>query len=297
MIVNIMRKSPNQIKGVIKLIACCLILLIGGGILSDNYITYRIKDEVEIAIGECSNEGQYLDLVRDFAYERFEMSLDETTKIDAEYYLFKDLRLFYKARILDMCELDTIQTVGWCGGTAYTLSTLYNILGYNSCCLDLAVFEDDGKYVNSHVVTLVELDGQWIVEDSYFNLTYVIDGEHVDAIELINKVKEHDAEDISIDYGKSIYKGAITQNENYEKVYPEYYEEDSVNCDMGYLYKYNNKPECYNGFLDIEAFDRENLDKNIISYFAYPYDVYIPLNAKENQIEEFKNELFKTGDE
>src|SRR5262249_1406472 len=64
------------------------------------------------------------------------------------------------------------KTIGgvWCGGTAIMLSRVFKAAGFSSWLYNFGVI--DGP---SHVTTLVEVDGNIIVQDAYFNIEYVDD--------------------------------------------------------------------------------------------------------------------------
>lgn len=63
------------------------------------------------------------------------------------------------------------------------------LLGYPAVSLDMAVFDESGKAIASHVVTLVLWEEKWIVEDAFFNLSYADENEDIlDVREIKRKV-------------------------------------------------------------------------------------------------------------
>jgi hypothetical protein len=76
----------------------------------------------------------------------------------------------------------------WCGGTAIMLSRLYKAAGFNSWVYNFGAI--DGP---SHVTTLVEVDGEIILQDAYFNIEYVDAGMPVPFLELISSIRNRAA--------------------------------------------------------------------------------------------------------
>lgn len=59
----------------------------------------------------------------------------------------------------------------YCGGMAEVLAEIYGVLGYNSCLLGVTLQNDKGEILDGHAVTLVLVEGKWIIEDPTFNVS------------------------------------------------------------------------------------------------------------------------------
>ena len=190
------------------IILVLLIVCIVGGYHSRYDNTELFRSQMESLLRKAGidkeNDEEYLDHIRNYAYANLEWASGSNYYQDMEKAIFEEA-LWEEAVYFLYCE-DTIEATGYCGGTAYALATLYNVLGYNACALDMAVFDQAGKVMGSQVVTLVELEDRWIVEDATFNLTYKEDGEHISIQDLVKSVKESEIQNIKVEEGTEKYK-------------------------------------------------------------------------------------------
>jgi hypothetical protein len=76
----------------------------------------------------------------------------------------------------------------FCGGTSIMLSRVYKAAGFNSWLYDFGELEtpDDGE--TTHETTLVEVDGQVILQDAYLNFEYVdLQGKPIPFLDVISR--------------------------------------------------------------------------------------------------------------
>lgn len=141
-----MRKMVTRVMVCIGLIVVCGAAIIEGvhNRYMDNSGEFRSEME-DLFIGagiEITNDIEYVDAVRNYAYENLEWAFGSKYRQDITEQIFGD-KFAWKEKVLGLFQQETIEPTGYCGGTAYALAVCYNALGYNSCSLDMAVFEHD----------------------------------------------------------------------------------------------------------------------------------------------------------
>lgn len=171
------KKAGTGIR--IGLLICLVAICVVGGRGRQPSEEYREK-VMELVAGSEEREDatQLLDDIRDYVYTQLEWACSERYHPDVREQIFGTDKM-WEERLYELCLPETIESAGYCGGTAYVLSAIYNLLGYKSCTLDMVVLDTEEKVVNSHVVTLVFTEGEWLVEDPSFNLTFMKDGKHI----------------------------------------------------------------------------------------------------------------------
>lgn len=231
---------------------------------------------------ESVSEEAYLDAIRDYAYANLECAGDSDCYKEVREQIKQD-KLPWAKKIYSLMETDTIESVGYCEGTAYVLAAVYNMLGYNSCELDMAVFDENGNVVGSHVVTLVEIDDKWIIEDATFNLTLMEKGEHLSIESIIEKVKQGENDDICVVSGTNVYKRVCFTEPEYDGNYQMKLPVEFYPYEFGFYSYLDMEPEEWDAYDELYGyFEEEGLEKNILGIYAYPYNIYWPSNSRMN---------------
>ena len=78
---------------------------------------------------EMADDEASVDQIREYIYGQMEWAFAEEFHTDVVSQIFSD-DLPWEEKICKLCEPDTIESAGYCGGTAYVLSVVYNMLGY-----------------------------------------------------------------------------------------------------------------------------------------------------------------------
>lgn len=77
-----------------------------------------------------------------------------------------------KEKVVKMFRLNQNYSGGvYCDGFADMLAMFYQLMGYDAYRINLNV------YGNTHCVTAVKCNEEWIIEDATFNYAYIVDGE------------------------------------------------------------------------------------------------------------------------
>lgn len=238
-----------------------------------------------------------MDGIRDYVYSNLEWAFSGELYVDVHDQIFNTDKP-WEDKVYELLEPDTVESSGYCGGMALTLATVYNMLGYDSCALDMAVFDEHGGVVGSHVVTLVEMDDQWIVEDPSFNLTYLEDGRSLPVEEIIGRVRERQNDRIETREGDSRWRKGVFYEPGYEGTYLLKEPEEFTEYEGGYYSYVDMKPEMWTAFDEMyEYFEQDGYERDVLGIYAYPYAVYWPDNTEMNIIERkiFQYRLLNTA--
>lgn len=208
-----------------------------------------------------------LDIIRDWVYENTVLAGGKDLYSDADPEQFLDL----------LVNNQDIDYGYYCGGIAKTLNQVYNIMGYNACCLDLAVISDN-EVLASHVVTLVYVDERWIIEDATFNITYLNENkEHMDIITLREAFSS--GETIITAHGKTMFRRMISSSETYGGSYELRSENERVYKKDGTLFYMLNVD--LNNYLQTQLSERtveficdEGYEINEATLYMYPYAIW-----------------------
>lgn len=285
-----MKKS----RVIVILCACAICVGIGirtvGRFIGGGYETSENarKEMQELIFGseELTDDEVAVDRIREYIYEQMEWAFAEDFHTDVVNQIFSD-DLSWEERIYELCEPDTIESPGYCGGTAYVLAVVYNMLGYESCTLDMAVFDENGNVVNSHVVTLVSVDGEWIVEDASYNLTFKKEGKHIPIQDLIRCACENDIDDIEIVYGDNKWRKGVLVKPEYEGEYTLLEPGEFIEFSDGYYVYVEMRMEDWISIDEMkEYFAESGYATNMLGLYGYPYDIYLTKNSLMNVLEQ-----------
>lgn len=280
-----------MVKKSILVIVISVLILCGIGFFFyeynslDNRLWRRlVKDRPELS--ECTDEYEKLDIIRDWAYENVLFAgHPETYSSEAAH--------IYIQKLLDG---EGIAYGYYCGGIASVLSHVYTYLGYPACCIDM-VASDSEQVLFSHVVTTVYVNGEWIVQDPTFNLTYVDEkGEHLSIYEVREWVSNERG--LLPRYGETQYANCIMANKDYAGIYE--VNGESVEKDGYYYFKQQTDIEEWEEKKLIlnEQFFRDvgrEIDATVL--YMYPYGVYFPneygkyVKDADSKYEELKSGL------
>lgn len=247
-------------------------------------------EEIQLLLEEAGvtdgSAEEWADEVRNYAYANLEWAFDSKFVTNVEKQIFKS-GIPWEKKMYELLESNTLESTGYCGGTAYALSVIYNMFNYDSGTLDLAVFDENGNVIGSHVVTLVKIDNKWIVEDPTFNLTYKEHGEHISIQDLIRKVKDGEINEIVASEGEERWRKGLFADTIYEGDYVLLQPVKFSLFEEGYFSYVDMKPEMWSVFNELyEYFENDEYEKNVLSIFTYPYNVYWPCNNEMNIIEQ-----------
>lgn len=259
-----------MVKKSIVAIVISVLVLCGVGVLFyeynslDNRLWRRlVEDRPEIS--KCTDEYEKLDIIRDWAYENvlFAGHKETYSSEPADIYIQK------------MLDEEQISYGYYCGGVASVLSHVYTYLGYPACCLDMAVCED-GQTLFSHVVTLVHINEEWIVQDPTFNLTYIDEkGNHISVDNVRERLKEE--QQIIVRHGATKYANCIMAISDYTGIY----EVDGAGIKSGdyYLYKQETDFDIWERKVTKEyeiLFKNEGWEENAMILYMHPWGLYFP---------------------
>ncbi len=161
------------------------------------------------------------------------------------------------------------------------------MLGYDALNLDLAVFDDD-KVIGSHVVTLVELEGRWIIQDACFNVEYRDQNDElVDLEKMLEYLDEKQDEQIRVVDESNIKKPLLSNI---------YLVQDAILYDIEspeqlesgqYIYEaeisLSKEPFC-----DLYSyFENDGYEANQIYLYEYPYALYLVDDNISNLLDYF----------
>lgn len=132
-----------------------------------------LYDDIITCYPEYSNSTEYeqLNILREYVYTHTCFALFQDGYRDVCDGFDTENATLYAY------ELTHMNTPGYptggmmCGGISWTLMQVYEIMGWDSVTLDMALFDDNEMVLNSHVVCLVKYGYDWIVEDATFNYT------------------------------------------------------------------------------------------------------------------------------
>lgn len=165
---------------------------------------------------------------------------------------------------------------------AEVLAEIYGVLGYNSCVLGTTLRDRQGNIVDGHAVTLVCIEGDWIVEDPTFNVDIRNrEGECVDILEL----RENIGTGANIlTHGQTLWRKYISLDGKYRGIYD--VEGECVECNGYFYYKINTDAERYKERM-IEAWKSsmgyDGYKPEYETLFLYPSLLYIPKSQKYNR--------------
>lgn len=83
----------------------------------------------------------------------------------------------------------------YCGGAAQFLNLLYQHFGFESCIYDMG-----GNNGNSHMSTLVKVNGKWYVRDAFYHITYLYapDSTELDFCKLLHLLQQHKHDSVAV---------------------------------------------------------------------------------------------------
>lgn len=276
----------KRLMRVITISAVILITLISGSIiwgnlsLENKIMFIIIKDRPQLLV--CRDDEEKLDIVRDWVYENTIMACGVECYSDggAEQYLS------------DLVRKNPIEYGYYCGGIADVLSYIYVCMGYEACILDMAVSQED-NVLASHVVTLVYVEGKWIVEDATFNVTYTdIMGEHIDICTLRENLGL--GADICVKHGRTMFRPCIYSSLDYME---KYISAGLYDVEENIVFEKNGR---YFGMtnVNITRYIEQGLSESVLTIFTedgykvneavlymYPCGIWTPSNAKNSVIE------------
>ena len=200
--------------GILCLLLCMFVCTYGRGARTSSTARENMSRLI-LGVPDAVCDADSADIIRDYIYAEMEWPFADEFINDPSTLIFESDQP-WEDKISELCSDDTIESPGYCYGVAYVLATVYNMLGYKACTLDMAVFDEAENVVNSHVVTLVDLDGRWIVEDATFNLTYLRDGEHLSIQELVESVRTNHTDDIETVHGEHRWRPGMFAEPVYE---------------------------------------------------------------------------------
>lgn len=224
----------------------------------------------------CQDQFGRIDIIRDWVYENVPFAWNgETYQEEAPDLLLE--------KIVNRQDIDFGYYCGW---TAQLLYRVYEIMGYSACCLDMAITEGD-NILASHVVTLVYMEGNWIVEDATFNVTYTdIQGNHLDVAQL--KDYYMNGSKYVVNHGKTLYKKVIFADELYEGYYDLQSGKEKVYINNGKYYSLVhmdiNKNLQYGMPDAIDLLIKNGYEINEAVWYAFPYDVYFCPETEEGNL-------------
>lgn len=215
----------------------------------------------------CGDSLEKLDIIRDWVYEKTILAGEKDLYSDAKPEKFLEM----------LVNNEEIDYGYYCGGIAKTLSQVYEIMGYNAYCLDLAVISDN-EVLASHVVTLVYVDERWIIEDATFNITYLNENkEHMDIITLREAFLS--GETIITAHGKTMFRRMISSSETYSGSYELQSENKHIYKKDGTLFymlnvDLNNYLQTQLSEKAVEFICNEGYEINEATLYMYPYAIW-----------------------
>lgn len=259
-----------MVKKSILVIVISILILCGIGMFFyeynslDNRLWRRlVADRPELS--DCADEYEKLDIIRDWAYENVLFAGHPETYSNEAAHI-------YIQKLLDGEEI----TYGYyCGGIASVLGHVYTYLGYPACSLDMAACEGE-EVLFSHVVTLVYINDEWIVQDPTFNLTYVDEqGKHMSIYEVRECVVNE--RELLPKRGKTVYADCIMASDSYTGIY-----KVAVDCakkDDLYLYMQETNIDVWEEkklILNEAFFTNIGREIDATVLYIYPWGVYFP---------------------
>lgn len=257
--------------------AGCILALLWGGVflsihliwsflpLSGRVIITLYAERPQLLL--CSDILERLDIVRDWVYEKTVLAGEKDLYSDANPEQFLEL----------LVNNQDIDYGYYCGGIAKTLCQVYDIMGYNACCLDLAVISSN-EVLASHVVTLVYVDESWIIEDATFNITYLNESKkHMDVLKLRETFLS--GETILTVHGKTMFRRMISSFETYEGSYELQNENERINLKNGKFFYLLNVD--LNNYLQYQLSEKavdiiieDGYEINEATLYMYPYAIW-----------------------
>lgn len=257
--------------------AGCILALFWGGVflsihliwsflpLSSRVIITLYAERPQLLL--CRDILERLDIVRDWVYEKTVLAGEKDLYSDANPEQFLEL----------LVNNQDIDYGYYCGGIAKTLRQVYDIMGYNACCLDLAVISSN-EVLASHVVTLVYVDESWIIEDATFNITYLNESKkHMDVLKLRETFLS--GETILTVHGETMFRRMLSTSETYGGSYELQSENGRIYKKNGTLFYMLNVD--LNNYLQnqlsektIDFICEEGYEINEATLYMYPYAIY-----------------------
>lgn len=278
---RVLKRKTYKIFFALLCLGAIVCAYIGGYVLYRDRLIETICQYEQIGDWELKSDLAKVEYIRDFVYANLEFVDDDSLRPDLMKEIFYSAKPFY-VKLYELAQPENHFPAGYCGGMSLYLSSVYNLLGYKSVLLDMAYFDDDNRPIQSHVVTLVEVSGNWIVEDATFNVSYVDNGgEHIGIYDLIEMVKFGKTSSIHTVAGRSIFKDIYSEDEKL-RIPCRVNTNNGLNISEGWKYSANMKPDFYFTEKDYDRFEHDGVRREPVSIFAYPYDIYYPRNALFN---------------
>ncbi len=289
-----MEKVKRRNKAIATGVFLFTAIVIVSNLIKMIYLSDSVKAELwkEIVYARPSlqyekSEFEKVNIICDYVYENTPFAQNSQLVIDQMYpakHIYADemgeyYTMEYYRKILNLD--DTLGGGYYCGGMAEVLSEIYGVLGYNSCVLGLILKNEEGTIVDGHAVSLVYVDGKWIIEDPTFNVHFV--NQKNEAIGIKDLRENIGIGNISLEHGDSVLREYISADGNYSGVYDVY--GDCIKKNSFYYYKINTDvdryKECnYEHWKGVMEKDGYNIAYE--SLFMYPTHIYIPKSQKYN---------------
>lgn len=160
-------------------------------------------------------EIEKLDAIREYVYTNSVLANDDELLLNA--FSPEIFGLTKKEKVVKMFNLTSNYKGGlYCDGFADQLAMFYQLLGYKAYRVNLNV------YGNTHCVTIVKCNEEWIIQDATFNCSYVLGKEDRNIENIIYNLKNEMGQDVNTLEGeiKNTYAISKMNSDNWKSMYP-----------------------------------------------------------------------------